>query len=111
MSSNSRSSRCIPRASSGGTSHSHSMAAAPMTYSDHIRSARRNRLSTPQHTATEASMAVMSSATSCLAAGATSPRRVGKGLGEAVSTGWPGSRTRVWHRGQKDAVASSSTPQ
>ena len=56
-------------------------------------------------------MAVMSSATSCLAAGATSPRRVGKGLGETVSTGWPGSRTRVWHRGQKDAVASSSTPQ
>ena len=87
------------------------MAAAPMTYSDQARPAWRNRLSTPQHTATEASMAVISRPTSTLDTGATSPRRVGKGLGESVSTGWRGSATGVWHRGQKDAVGSSSTPQ
>ena len=56
-------------------------------------------------------MAVMSSASSRLEAGATSPRWVGKGLGACSSTGWPGLSTGVWHSGQKDAVASSSTPQ
>ena len=50
-------------------------------------------------------------ASSCLEAGATSPRWVGKGLGEVVSGGWTGSSTGVWQRGQKVAVASSSTPQ
>ena len=82
-----------------------------MMYSDQPRSGRRNRFSTPQHTDTDSSMALMSIESSHRDTGGTSPFSVGKGLGPHMSTGLLGLSTGVWHSGQDWAVSSSSTPQ
>ena len=82
-----------------------------MTYSDQMWDARRNRLSRPLHSATDASMTDSSSASSHLEASGTSRRSVGNGVGETVSTGCRGFWTGVWHKGQNAAVSSSFTPQ
>ena len=85
----------IPRSRRGGTNHSHNIRAAPMIYRDQVRSGTKKRFKIPQHTATEASMAESSRASSHLDTGGTSPRRVGKGGGETVSTGCLGLTTGV----------------
>ena len=87
------------------------MAAAPITYRDQIWPASKTRFSSPQQTATEPSMTDTSTAAARWGARGTSPGSVGKGAGLSRSTGWPGLCTGVRHKGQKDAVSSSSTPQ
>ena len=88
------------------------MAQAPATMADQgIPRHQNSRLSTTQHRPTTPYRAESSTATSLWFTGSTSRRSTGKLGGMVVSTGHTGLTTGVWHRGQRAASLSSSTPQ
>ena len=83
------------RHSSGGTTNTHSMAAAPITYRDQGWLASSTRFSSPQQSPAEPSITEISTAAARRGAKGTSSRSIGNGVGLFRSTGWLGLHTSV----------------